>query len=444
MTLTGLAYMVVFLLALVIALARHPIVGLFAYIGDFYVHPPSRWWGESLPDLRWSLVAAGATLLAILIRLPPEVGRQNWYATAPARIMMVFTAWFWLESAWAISPDQHREAAILITKYIVIFWLVYRLIDTPSKVTAFLLAHLFGCFYLGILAFQAGGGGRLDGVGGPGINDSNTLGMQLGTGAVIGAMLVLHLRGWLRYACGVAVVFALNGIVLTGSRGAFLALVAGALMLAYMRPAAYKRAFYVYAVLGIVSFGAVASSTFWSRMDTVTAAVDKSQTMDVSAESRIVMARAQLSMAALHPLGTGHRGSEVLSTQYLDPIYMSEGGARSSHNAFLTVLVEQGIPGTILSFLLVGWVAASLGRSKRLSKLRSDPLISVHAGAIGAALVVVLVAGMFADFSKCEVQIWMFALLASISQQTMYATAASADAMIIRDRVRLHATGTRL
>lgn len=420
MTLTGLAYMVVFVLALLVALARYPIVGLFAYVVDFYVHPPSRWWGEFLPDLRWSLLTAGVTLLAILIRLPPETERQNWYATTPARIMMVFTAWFWVESAWAISPDQHREAAILLAKYIVIFWMVYRLIDTPSKVTAFLLAHLFGCFYLGFLAFQAGGSGRLDGVGGPGINDSNTLGMQLATGAVIGAMLVLHLRGWLRYLCGLAIVFALNGIVLTGSRGAFLALVAGALMLAFMRPRAYKRAFYVYAVVGVGLFAAVAPNTFWSRMDTVKAAVDESQTMDVSAESRIVMARAQLSMAALYPLGTGHRGSEVLSTQYLDSIYMSEGGARSSHNAFLTVLVEQGIPGVIISLILVGWVVASLARLRRQSAQFSDTLIGVHAGAIGGALAVVLVGGMFADFSKCEIQIWMFALLASISQRIMY------------------------
>src|SRR5690606_10123344 len=160
--------------------------------------PPSRWWGESLPDLRWSMLSAGVTLIALLIHRSSAKDRQQWYATTPALIMMAFVAWFWVESIWALSPDQHRTGAILVTKYIVVFWLVYQLVDTPAKATAFLLAHLLGCAYLGMLGWQIGGSGRLDGVGGPGIDDSNTLGMHLGTGVIAGAMLVLHFKGWLK------------------------------------------------------------------------------------------------------------------------------------------------------------------------------------------------------------------------------------------------------
>jgi len=48
---------------------------------------------------------------------------------------------------------------------------------------------------------------------------------------------------------------------------------------------------------------------------------------------------------------------------------------------------------------------------------RNDPLLAVHAAAVGGALMVVFVGGFFADFSKCEVQIWMFALLAVLEQR---------------------------
>ena len=69
MTLTGLVFMVGFMVLLLLALARDPIFGLFAYIAEFYLHPVSRWWGHFLPDLRWSMLAAIVTLFAILIRL---------------------------------------------------------------------------------------------------------------------------------------------------------------------------------------------------------------------------------------------------------------------------------------------------------------------------------------------------------------------------------------
>ena len=49
--------------------------------------------------------------------------------------------------------------------------------------------------------------------------------------------------------------------------------------------------------------------------------------------------------------------------------------------------------------------------------------LAVHAAAVGAALTVVLIGGMFADFSKCEVQIWMIALLAALTQRASLAVA---------------------
>jgi hypothetical protein len=430
MTLTGLAFMVAFLAALIVAIVRYPIVGLFAYIAEFYLHPPSRWWGEFLPDLRWSLLAAVVTAVAILWRLPPEreSGRERWFKTTPAKIMIVFIAWFWVSTAWALARDLHITAGVLITKYIIVYWIIYRLIDTPQKATWFLLAHLLGCFYLGYLGFTSGGSGRLDGVGGPGIDDSNTLGMHLATGVVCGAMLLLTFRGWRMFACIVAIAFALDTLVLTGSRGAFLALVAGGLVLLYTRPPEHRRLFNIYAALGVLMFAYIASASFWERIHTVTAAVDETQTMDNSAESRVAMLKAQVKMAARYPLGAGHRGSEVMSGQYLDPIYLAAGKARSSHNAFMTVLVEQGIPGAIMFLMMLRWVLRSVRTLKRRAREERKPMMLVHAGAAGAALAVVLVGGLFADFSKCEVQIWMFALLAAITQKRMYEAPATAGA----------------
>lgn len=423
MTLTGLVFMFAFLVALVLALVRHPIYGLFAYIADFYLHPPSRWWGHFLPDLRWSMLAAVVTLLAILMRAPPDPHRQRWYQTTPAKLMIVFVIWFWIGGLWALDPSQHWPAAVLEAKYLLVYFMIYRLIDTPSKVTAFLLAHVAGCFYLGVLAYGADPSSRLDGVGGPGIDDSNTLSMHLDTGVIAGAMLTLHLKDWRRYFCVVAIAFAMNAIVLTGSRGAFLALVAGGIMLYYLRPVAYKKMFYVFAVLGIVLFLRMASAGFWHRMNTVeVAATGDEAAMDNSALSRYAMAKAQLQMAKSYPMGAGHRGSEVLSPRYLAAEFMTSAGVRSSHNVFLTILVEQGIPGVVIFVIFIGWTGNMLRKLKRETATPNptDEQITraVHAAAVGGSLTVVLIAGIFADFSKCEVQVWMMALLAALLQPT--------------------------
>src|SRR5262249_20370552 len=110
--------MVLFFAALVIALVRNPLYGLFADIAGFYLHPPSRWWGHFLPDLRWSMLAAAVTLIAIWMRTTPDTQRQPWYATTPAKLMIVFTIWFWITWLWALDQDIHVAAAILMSKYL--------------------------------------------------------------------------------------------------------------------------------------------------------------------------------------------------------------------------------------------------------------------------------------------------------------------------------------
>ncbi len=71
MSITALGFLGVYAIGLVLAFVRHPRYGLFAYLWVFYNHPPSRWWGEQLPDVRWSLIAAIVTMLAIAVHREP-------------------------------------------------------------------------------------------------------------------------------------------------------------------------------------------------------------------------------------------------------------------------------------------------------------------------------------------------------------------------------------
>jgi hypothetical protein len=446
-SLTALIFLLCFLAGIGMALFRHPIYGLYTYVAVFYLDAPHRWWGQGLPDLRWSLLTAVVTAIAMM-RLKADPARTPWYRTAPAVFLLAYTAWLWIQSPWALDPVLHRECAMIFTKFIIVYYMVYRLIDTPLQTADFLLAHVLGCFYLGLVALGTGTtGGRLDGVGGSGIDDSNTLGMHAAAIAVVGAMLIFAMRGWRRYAALIAVPFILNTVVLTGSRGAFLALFMGGVTIFALRPKENTRLFYTLALLGIVGFGAVASDAFWQRMKTMEAAVNKEETLDNSAEGRIVQMKAGLRMFAAHPLGVGHRGFATLSPKYLDTIYLTESGARSSHNTFISTLVEQGLPGVVMFSMLWLWVLKSCLLARRRANEKRPLLEVCMMAAACAGLVVVVIGGQFADFLKTEVQVWLLAILAGLRQLPAPAHRSSAAPSGEPPRGsaprRLRATGSR-
>lgn len=419
MGIAGIAFALAFFALLFLAMYRHPIFGLYAYMASYYIHPPSRWWGKALPDLRWALLAAAVTLFAIWLKREQfDKSRPSWNSTLPAKVLIFFTIWVWIQNLWALSADQHMELSVLYTKYILLYYLMYKLSETPEDVGRILFAHIVGCFYLGYVAFGTEFTDRLEGVGGPDINEANALGMQLATAVMCGSIFVLMERSWRWFVCAAAMPFVLNGMVLTGSRGAFLSVLLGGIVLWYMKPKKNKKLFYVLGLIGAIGFFAVANERFWSRMGTMEAAVDKQQTMDNSAESRFVIMKAQTLMAARYPWGTGHRGTEVLSQEFIPEQYltvMPDGsiGARSSHNTFMTSLVEQGLPGAICFVLLFLWViVSSLKLRKRF--ITGPPEAAAYVAAIAASFAVFYFAGIFVDYLKNEIQIWLLGALGAL------------------------------
>jgi O-antigen ligase len=422
MSLTSIAVLLAFLGMMGLALLRHPIYGLYAYIAVFYLDPPSRWWGAALPDLRWSLFAAVVTLIASM-RLPTDKTRAPWYSATPPKLLIAFAVWLWMQYFWALVPERQLELALLFTKYVLLYYLIYRLVDSRERAIMFLLVHIAGCFYFGWLGFTAQDGGRLEGVGGPGVNEANALAMHVGTGVLAGAMLILALRGYRQWFVLLAMPFMLNILVLAGSRGAFLGLLVGGLALFFLKPRSHRGLFYAFAAAGVVLFLSVTNQSFWERMGTIGAAVDRTEQMDESAASRYAIVAAQWRMFQNHPLGAGHRGTAALSRQYLEVKYLTSttgdletNGERSSHNTIMTVVTEHGIPGIVLLVALVLSVARAVLklRDERRPGLTTD-IVAMNA-AVGGMLALVFVAGNFTDYIKTEVVIWALALLGCLGQ----------------------------
>ena len=369
MSLTALAFVLVFFGLGMLAFARHPIYGLWMYLLAFYGAPEARWWGGDLPGLRWSLIAAVVALVAAA-KLPRAEPDAQPFTTVPGVCLILFTVWLWIQLLWAIDPPAHQFLAVLYTKYIVLFYLLFRLLDDLGSVWNFLIAHVIGGAYFGWLAFERDIGGRVEGIGGPALKDANAFATHLVVVLFFASVLLLALRGSRRVAVFLCIPFVLNAIISTQSRSGFVALLAGGICFLYLKPPGYRKTIYLLSFLAVCLFGWLASQTFWNRMDTLRVATENPE--EASA-SRVALFYAQVAMYKTKPiLGYGHRGTQELSPLYLNARHMTRVGAgrlaRSSHNTVMTIVVEHGIPGIVLMVALFCWMVVKLQSMKSLDK----------------------------------------------------------------------------
>lgn len=403
----------------VLAFKRHPIWGLYFYLATTYVFPPGRWWGYLFGELRWALLAAAITTLAVVFHRGKLKEKPLWIANAPAALLTMYAVWMVIQSLWALDPVDHAKGTTDFIKNMFALWFVYRTLDSVERVRDLLFGHVLGCGLLGVYAHMQGReGGRLDGVGGPNIDDSNTLAMVLVTGAICGVGLLLTQTGWRRWASLLALPLILDGFVLANSRGALLGLGAGVLVLFFCMAKRHRKVFYALAMVGVVGLAVIVDTVFIERMFTIQDVSSQDADADPSARSRVVIANAQVQMFLDHPMGSGWRGTAALSRDYMEQQWLTgdaDSASRSSHNTYLTALAEQGIVGALIYGALLVWVAAAILRARRLNRRPDiDPTLTTLGGSLCGALAVVLVAGITADYLTKEVQFWIYAALLSV------------------------------
>jgi O-antigen ligase len=164
----------------------------------------------------------------------------------------------------------------------------------------------------------------------------------------------------------------------------------------------------------------VANEAFLARMDTMRAGVDETREWDNSAQSRIVIGYAQLQMFIDHPLGAGHQGTAALSRGYLDEKWLAaDSGDRSSHNTVLSVLVDQGLPGIVVFLVLAISITRTMRKKNRFADHESSDRNALYFAMLGGTLVAIIGCGMFAQFLKAEVQVWVLALIAVMLNHEM-------------------------
>ena len=153
----------------------------------------------------------------------------------------------------------------------------------------------------------------------------------------------------LKLLLGGMALLCLYGVVLTQSRGGFLALVvAGSLILS--RSSMSRSAKLSIVAVGIVVFGVLAGTAWKERIRTIW---DPQTEYDQTAGGRTEIWKASLVLLATHPWGVG-------IDNFVTAEGLSHGGAgkwSASHNTFLEIAVELGVVGlAIFIHLLRGTI----------------------------------------------------------------------------------------
>ena len=408
MSFSAVIFLVAFAAGSVAAISRRPVYGLMTYVGVFYIHPPSRWWGQGLLfEVRWALLAAGVALLSTWIHRPAGPTAQVTKSGAFWGLVF-FIAWISIQTFWAADGAAHAEFLSYYLKFLVVVYLFCRCIETEQDLRLILWSHVLGCFYLGWIAYTSYGGGRFEGFGGPGINEANAASMQLVTGIIVAGALFLA-SGLAAKALLVGILpFIVNAVVATISRSGFLAAAVGGLIFNLFTPARYRVRVGLASILGLVLFAMLTNPIYWARMATLKYKGEDIQGVDTG-DDRLELMDAQWRMFTAHPLGCGHMCTTYLSPSYLDAARLSEG-ARSSHNTFMTMLVDHGIPGGLLYLAMLIWIARGLLTAFR--RLRgTDGLLPVVLPALAAVFAAITVGDLFVQYPKFEARFWFVSLL---------------------------------
>jgi O-antigen ligase len=410
LSLTALLFAVAFLVGCAMALLRHPIYGVLTYVGTFYLHPPSRWWGQGLlHDVRWAFIAAAVTLVALAVgrQRPPAIKMTSHGVTWG---MLGFAAWILLQSFWAIGPESHRLLIEYYVKFLLAVYLIYRSIDSEYHLRLFLWSHVLGCFYFGWIAYTTYTGGRFEGFGGPGIGEANAGALTMVTGVFVAASLFLAGRPRIKALLIGVIPFVVNGIVTTISRSGFLAMGIGGIVYNLFTPKRFSRRVRLLSVLAVVLFAMLTNPIYWMRIQSIKHTGAQVEGMDTGSGRLDIMA-AQLRMFRDNPLGCGHFCTEILSPYYLPSEELNqESGSRASHNTFLGLLVDQGFIGGAAYLLMLAWVAGAIRRLARRYWGTQD-FQATLLPAIAAAFAAMTIGDMFVPYVRYEVRFWFIAVL---------------------------------
>ena len=412
MPITALGFLAVFSVGCLVALKR-PFVGLLLYFFVFYMHPPGKYWGSFLPEMRWTLIVAVVTLFSTLIY---SKDKMRWLSGTETKFLLCFLVFVFIQWFFVNHPVVHKLYLILLLKLVVLYFLIITLVNTKKRLLAVIVVNAICSAYIGLNALQTHTRGRFEAAGLPGIEDGNLLSIHLVPIIFISSSILL-LKLPKKYFIFLPLALTANLLFMTGSRGGIAGLIVAGVFLFVFCPKEIKSVVKRWGLLAVILGLFLAGPLLLNRLEQ--AMVPNSEgKIDKSAYSRLVIINSQVEMFKDYPLfGYGHRGTLNLSIYYVDEEYMTStavGSRRASHNITMAYLVDHGLFGFVLIF---GAIVIGILRVRDAKKLfnygpeEATILLFACSGLVG-----VIVSSQFSNSKVLEITFWLLALISATHQ----------------------------
>lgn len=379
-----------------------------------------------LNPLHLTLIAAGSATVAYVMsggsarRLAPILRFRT------TRFLLVLTVWLAFSIVGALWPGGafHLFADVflkLVLIYIVLVGAARGFRDVERLVFTYLVS---AGIYSAVVLTRFNVGGDRWRLAGLYYYDAN----EFGTLAVMSLPLAVYFLVrpgplWRRLISGGALVALVVGLIWTGSRGGFLALLAvgGFLLLRYTAIRARWRVLTT-SVLALL-FVATASDKYWESMRTI---LQPKSDYNVTDESgRMKVWERGLGYMFQHPVFGVGAGNFPTAEGTLSPLAADANVGRPvkwsvAHNSFLQVGAELGIPGLVFFLGMLASAFGALRAVRRRSAVnqppgRSPPAASL-AQALAAALVGYIVGGFFLSLAYHELLYTLIALIVALQK----------------------------
>lgn len=314
------------------------------------------------------------TMAAALLTLPLE--KRALRLPPPVCWAIAFLGWAVIGWTATDYPDIVWDRLIEFAKIVGVMLVAVNVLTTRPRLRFFLLAFL-GYFALypvrGALVTYFTVGGGVDGRAAWNFayeNPNDLAGMCLLVFSLSAGMLTTDRRLWIR-ACALAGAIVLPLVILlTQSRGAFIALLAvgGVMVKGYWRQARML----LLGGLAVVFLAFVAPDSVWQRLGTlkdVTNEESAAQASDEgSARQRMEIWKVAATIFAENPVtgvGLGAYSKEHYVVAQRPAFNPTAQGPRDTHSTYLNLMAEAGLPGLLFFFAVIGATVLDAERTRR-------------------------------------------------------------------------------
>lgn len=353
--LTALFFICVTLTCYAMSLRKGPFWGLVAYANVYFNNPSPdiNWWGEYVPDLRWSLLSAGILLVSLII----HKGRHSSHKLGIFYFVCVFYVIVLIQTnTVAVVPETAQVYSYNMLAYCIVVYLIIKTLATREDIRKFLLVIIALSAYLGIQAYLNGKllDGRLNMIGPADARGANQVGLMLASIIPFAFPFILFGSRKEKVVCFLSMPFIINGFTLTVSRGALISLFF-AIIYCLVLVARTSRKYIIIAVICLLPlFLYVIDENYVDRISSLWSVdIESDVEMNKISSGRMDIWKYGFQMVRDYPFGVGPGGFRALSHMYLPAEDLkftpgAEYGVKAAHNTLMLVMVELGIFGLVV------------------------------------------------------------------------------------------------